>query len=77
MDGFACSLAFANAVPLCVVRARGLGMASCLMCGTLRPLDVLSAAGCAFYVKIGTCAPQFTRVCVRYGVCIYSAGLCA
>ena len=50
------------------VRARGLGMVACLVCGAVQSRAVLSAAGCAVYVDIETCAPHLTRVCVRYGV---------
>ena len=68
MDNLACSLVRVSAVRVCAVRARSLRMASCLMCGTVRPRTVLSAAGCAVYAGIGTCAPYFTRVFVRYDV---------
>ena len=68
MDDLAYSLVHASAVRKCVVRTRGLGMAACLVCGAVRSLAVLIAAGFAVYVDIQTCAPHFTRVCVRYGV---------
>ena len=68
MDELAYSLVCASAVRECAVRARSLGMAACLVCGAVRSRDVFSAAGCAVYVDIETCAPHFTRVCVRYGV---------
>ena len=68
MDDLAYSLVRASAVRKCVVRARGLGMAACLVCGAVWSRAVLSAAGCAIYVYIETYASHFTRVCVRYGV---------
>ena len=68
MDELAYSLVCASAVRECAVRARSLGMAACLVCGAVRSRDLFSAAGCAVYVYIETCAPHFTRVCVRYGV---------
>ena len=40
----------------------------CSTCGAVRPRAVLSAAGCVVYVDIGARAPNFTRVCVWYGV---------
>ena len=68
MDELAYSLVRASAVREFVVRARSVGIVAYLVCSAVRPRDVLSAAGCAVYVDIKTCAPQFMRVCVWYGV---------
>ena len=68
MDELAYSLVRANTVRESAVRARGLSMAACLGCGAVQLPAVLSAAGCAVYGNIETCAPHFTWVCVRYGV---------
>ena len=68
MDELTCSLVRASGVRECAVRAHALGMAACLVCGAVRSRAVLSAAGYAIYVDIKTCAPHYTRECVRYGV---------
>ena len=68
MDELTYSLERASFIRECAVHAHGLGMAACLVCGAARSRAVLSAAGCAVYVDINTCAPYFTRECVRYGV---------
>ena len=62
------SLVRASAARECTVRARSLDMAACLVYGAMRSRGVLSAAGCPVYAGIETRAPNFTRVCVRYGV---------
>ena len=85
MNELACSLVRASAVRECAVRARGLSMATCLVCDTVRSRAVLTAAGRVVYVDIETCAPHFTRVCVRYDVrhvcaahgCVRSVRCCA
>ena len=61
MNKLAYSLVRASTVCECAVRARGLGMAACLVCGAVRSRVVLSAAGCVVYDDI-------TRACVWYGV---------
>ena len=68
MDELAYPLVRASTIRECEVRARSLGMAACLVCSAVRSRDVRSAAECAVYVDIETCAPHFTRVCVWYGV---------
>ena len=68
MDELANLLVRASAVRECAVCAHGLGMTAYFVCGTVRSRAVLSAAECAVYVNIETCAPNFTRVCVQYGV---------
>ena len=68
MNELAYSLVRASFVRECAARARSLSMAACLVCSAVWSRDVLSAAGCAVYVDIETCAPHFTRVCVRYCV---------
>ena len=68
MDGLAYSLVRERAIRERAVRARGLGIATCLVCGAVRSRAVLSAVGCAVYANIETCAPHFLRVCLQYGV---------
>ena len=68
MNELGYSWVHASAVREWAVRARGLSMATCLVCDTVRSRAVLTAAGCAVYADIETCAPHFSRVCVRYDV---------
>ena len=78
MEELACSSVRASAVRECALRARGLGMAACLVCGAVRSRAVLSATGCAVYVDIETRAPHVLRGCAygtAFGIC--SAWLCA
>ena len=68
MDELASLLVRASTVREYAVRARGLGMATCLVCGAVRLRALLSVAEYAIDVDITTFAPHFTRVCVRYGI---------
>ena len=74
MNGRACSLVRASAVRVCTVFVRGLGMAVCFLCGTVRLRTAyrggmcVQSLNCSLSTTLSTCVHAVRCVYVRHGV---------